>query len=203
MKRLTSFLATSILILSASLASAQEERFEAGMGGGKSSVIASSAFKDAASDGDNQSYWLGYGLDANWGLELGFDYFDFDKVDSKHEAISIAGVYRFMPENRIHPITKFGLSTIATKGNAGFNTNSMGAKVMVGAEVDFKYASIGAGINYHYISKIGDIDSLKNTQVYVPMIFITIHNDSSVPTTFGAGSDSSDNDSSSETNSEN
>ncbi len=203
MKLFTSILAAAALILVANFASAQEERFEVGMAAGKSSVLASSTLKDTSSQGDNQSYWIGYGIDANWGLELGLDYFDFDKIDSKHESITISGVYRFVPENVVHPIVKLGLSTVTTRVASGFSTNSLAAKVMAGAEVDFKYASVGAGVNYHYISKVGDLDSLKNAQAYVPMIFITFHNDSSVPTNFGSGMNADDAESASETNSSN
>ncbi|MBC7419627.1 MAG: outer membrane beta-barrel protein [Bdellovibrio sp.] len=192
MKQITSIFTVFLLVLAAQLALAETERFEAGIGTGKSNVISSSDFKNAAVSGDAHSYWLGYGLDDNWGLEVGLDHFDFDQVSTDHEAMSASAVYRFMPNSTIHPIAKLGAGTVLTKSANGVKINSFGAKVAAGAEVDFKYVSFGVGVNYHYIARIGDTDALKGAQVYVPMLSITIHNDITAQSFTGAGESDSE-----------
>jgi Outer membrane protein beta-barrel domain len=193
MKQALSFFAiryvtATAILLAAFAVHAGEDRLELGLGSGQSNVIESAALKSAASKGDNQSYWLGYGLDPNWALEVSLDHFDFDTISSDHETMNAAAVYRFTPERMFHPLVKFGLGTVTTKAVTGDKTNSFGAKVMLGFEAECKYVSVGAGINYHYISRIGDTDSLKNTQVYVPMLFISFHYDSAESQTYSPNS---------------
>ena len=177
MKTMTSYLIIAMLTLLGQFASAQEERIELGLGSGNSNVLASSTFKDQSEKGDAQTYWLAYGLDPNWSLELGLDSFDFDKVTTSHQAVTVSGVYRFMADKAYHPIAKFGFGTVDTKASNGDKTNSLGAKLTGAFEYEFKFVSIGAGVNYHYISKVGAADSAKNAQTYTPFLFLTFHMD--------------------------
>jgi outer membrane protein OmpA-like peptidoglycan-associated protein len=120
---------------------------------------------------------LGYSLDKQTAIEMGLDHFDFDKINSKHQAISFSGVYRFFAENSIHPLVKLGLGSFESKNSLDEKTNSFGLKAVAGLEADFKYISVGAALNYFVVSKMAESDSLKNVQVSVPMIFLTIHNE--------------------------
>jgi OOP family OmpA-OmpF porin len=163
--------------LAASLTAHAGPRIELGAGAGKTYPYGSESFKDLASSGDAQSYWIGYGLTQNWGLELGLDYLDFDKINTKHQAMQLIGVYRFAAENYIHPIAKFGAGAIESKLETGEKTNSVGAKIAGGVEIDFKNISFGGLINANYIAKAADVDAMKNIYVVTPMIFLTIHTD--------------------------
>jgi OOP family OmpA-OmpF porin len=153
-----------------------QERFELGLGAGNTHPVGGDAFKSAASSGDGQSYWLGYNLDENWAVELGYDNLDFDEIDSKHKAITLNGVYRFLPNLMVHPIAKFGLGSYESTSSLDSKTNSMGAKIGGGVEADFKYVSIGVLANFHHIIKSDNTADLKNTQAIVPILFLTLHN---------------------------
>lgn len=163
------------VLLALTVAHAQE-RFELGLGAGSTHPINGDAFKNAASTGDGQNFWLGYGFDKNWGVELGLDNLDFDKVNSKHKAISLSGVYRFVPTAMVHPIAKLGLSSVESKDSADVKTNSMGAKLAAGLEADFKYVSVGGLMNFFHVSKTDDANDVKNTQALQPAVFLTLHN---------------------------
>ena len=152
-----------------------DDRLEFGLGFGPTYPLASGPFKDLAKKGNNQNYWLGYGLEDNFGVELGFDIFDFDQIDTHHQAISLAGVYRFPALKSIHPLVKLGLSTVQSKLSNDGKVNSYGGKIASGFEVDFKYISIGGMVNYYYISSVGDADIYKNVQAIAPVLFISIH----------------------------
>jgi OOP family OmpA-OmpF porin len=152
-------------------------RIELGLGAGKTYPYGSDSFKDLASSGDAQSYWIGYGLNQKWGLELGLDYLDFDKINTKHQAALVLAVYRFTAENYVHPILKFGAGAVESKSEAGDKTNSVAAKVAVGVEIDFKNISFGGLINANYIAKAGDSAPLKNIYAVTPVAFLTIHTD--------------------------
>ena len=164
-----------ISVLAVVTAQAQE-RFEIGIGAGTTHPMGGDAFKSAASTGDGQNYWLGYGLDEHWAVELGLDNLDFDKANSKHKAISLNGVYRFLPASMLHPIAKLGLGSYESTSAADVKTTSMGAKAGIGLEADFEYISIGTLVNLHHIMKSDDAADLKNTQAVVPTIFLTLHN---------------------------
>jgi OmpA-OmpF porin, OOP family len=164
-----------ISVLAVVTAQAQE-RFEVGIGAGTTHPMGGDAFKSASSTGDGQNYWLGYGLDENWAVELGLDNLDFDKSNSKHKAISLNGVYRFLPQSFIHPIVKLGLGSYESTSATEVKTNSMGAKAAMGLEADFDYISIGTLINFHHILKSDDAADLKNSQAVVPTLFLTLHN---------------------------
>jgi OOP family OmpA-OmpF porin len=178
MKQIFAILAVfSALTLTQNVARAEDERFELGLASGTSHPFAGDNFKSAASTGDAQSYWLGYALDKNVGIELGYDFFDFDKINTRHQALFLSGAYRFFADNWVHPIAKLGLGSIESKNFLDQKTNSFGLKAVVGLEADFKYLSIGTAMNYFMIAKAGEADSLKNAQALVPMIFLTIHNE--------------------------
>lgn len=153
-----------------------QDRFELGIGAGTTHPVGGDTFKNNASTGDGQNYWLGYGLDKNWGVEIGLDNLDFDKANSKHKAINLSGVYRFAATNWIHPIAKLGITSVESKDSADVKTTSMGAKAAAGLEADWKYISAGALFNYYYVSKSDETLNLKDTQAFQPAIFIAIHN---------------------------
>ena len=169
------FLVVLAVMLGACFAQAQE-RFELGIGAGNTHPVGGDAFKSGATSGDGQSYWLGYGLDENWAVELGLDNLDFDQADSKHKAITLNGVYRFLPTWMVHPIAKFGVGSYESTSALDAKTTSMGAKVAGGVEADFKYVSVGILANLHHMLKSDDAADLKNTQAVVPMLFLTLHN---------------------------
>lgn len=154
-----------------------QERIEFGIGAGSSLPVNGSAFKSAASAGDSYSYWLGYGLDENLSVEIGLDQFDFDSVNSKHKALILGGIYRFVPENTLHPIAKFGLASVESTSLNDLKTNSLGAKAAAGLELDYKCISVGVLFNLHHISKTDDLADYKNTQALLPALFLTLHND--------------------------
>ncbi|MGZ3692107.1 MAG: OmpA family protein [Pseudobdellovibrio sp.] len=164
------------LILAAAFTVSAQERFEVGMGAGTSHPLNGDAFRNAASTGDGHEFWLGYGLDENWGVELGLDNMDFDKVNAKSTGISLGGVYRFVPTSFIHPIAKLGLGSFESENAATQKTTSMGLKAAGGIEADFKYLSVGALLNFYHILKSDDAADLKNTQALVPAVFVSIHN---------------------------
>lgn len=166
-----------VALLILSFTALAQDRFEIGIGAGSTHPMAQDAFKSAASPGDGQLYWLGYGLDENWGVELGLDQLDFDAIDSKHKALSLAGVYRFLPQNWVHPIAKLGLTSVESKSALDVKTSSFGLKAAAGIEADaFKYVSVGALFDYNYISKSDDAADLKDTQAMMAAVFLTIHN---------------------------
>lgn len=167
----------AIALMTALTATAQD-RFELGIGAGTTHAMGGDAFRNAAADGDGQIYWLGYGLDKNWAVELGLDQLDFDGVQSKHKAISLGAVYRFVPQNMIHPLAKLGLSSYESTSALDLKTSSMGVKAAAGLEADFcKYFSAGALFNYYYITKSDSAADFKNTQALTPALFVTIHNE--------------------------
>lgn len=167
-------------ILSVAGLSAQAQRIELGVGAGKTHPIGGSDFKDASTSGDANQYWIGYGFDRNWGIELGYDSYDFDKINSKHTAINLTGIYRFMADSWIHPITKFGLASIESKNIVDDKVTAIGAKLAAGVEADFKYVSVGGLLSYLYDTKITNdapgSSAIKDAQALIPALFITIHN---------------------------
>lgn len=169
------FICIATILLAATIATAAP-RIELGVGGGTTHPFAGDNFKDQASTGDSQIYWIGYGLTKNLGLELGLDNLDFDKLNTKHQAYNLSGVYRFAADSFIHPIAKLGLGAVESKLVTGEKTTGLGAKAAGGVEADFKYVSVGALVNYHYITKAGDADVTKNMQALTPAVFISIHN---------------------------
>lgn len=172
MNKMFSCLAVLALVVSVKA----QDRFELGIGAGTTHPVGGDTFKNNASTGDGQNYWLGYGLDKNWGVELGLDNLDFDKANSKHKVINLSGVYRFAAENWIHPIAKLGLTSMESKDAADVKTTSLGAKAAAGIEADWNYFSVGALFNYFYVSKSDETLNLKDTQAFQPALFITIHN---------------------------
>lgn len=166
----------AVLSVLAVVTAQAQERFEVGIGAGTTHPMGGDAFKSAAGSGNGQNYWLGYGLDEHWAVELGLDNLDFDKTNSKHKAISLNGVYRFLPASFIHPMAKLGVGSYESTSSTDVKTNSMGAKAALGLEADFEYVSIGTLINFHHILKSDDAADLKNSQVVVPTLFLTLHN---------------------------
>lgn len=162
-------------ILAICLPVAAQIRLEAGIGAGTTHALWGSAFRSGAETGDGQNYWLGYGFNRNWGVELGLDQFDFDGIDSRHKAYNITGVYRFAADRAVHPLMKLGISSVESISNTGVKTGSVGGKGALGLEADFRYISIGAIANYHYIANSDDALDWKNSQVVVPSIFVSVH----------------------------
>lgn len=164
-----------VLTMSSVSFGASFSKFELGLGAGTTHPYASNAFKDQAKSGDAQAYWLGYRLDPNKAIEIGFEGFDFDRFNSKHQAIVASGVYRFSAENFIHPVVKLGLGTVQSTLANDDKTNSFLAKLAGGLEADFRHFSVGALMQFHYIAKAGEADAIKNMQFATPMLYLTIH----------------------------
>lgn len=170
-------LMTSLLfvILSTQLQVQAKERIELGLGAGTTHPAVGETFKQSATEGHSQHYWLGYSLDDNWSVELGQDQLDFDKANSRHKSINLSGVYRFIPQSWVHPIAKLGVGTVESKSATDVKTNSMGAKAALGLETDFKYISAGVLAQHYYIAKSDSAADLKDTQAVVPALFLTVH----------------------------
>ena len=83
------FIGSLVLTMLLGYAAGAQNRIEAGIGAGTSHPVLGSAFESAASEGNGQNYWLGYGFSKTWGVELGMDQFDFDGVNSKHKAYGL------------------------------------------------------------------------------------------------------------------
>lgn len=166
--------------LFAGLSVSAQDRFELGVGAGTSHPFAGEAHKSNNTTGDAMNYWLGYGLDKNWGVELGYDNYDFDKSNVKSELISLAGVYRFVPESWVHPIAKLGFGAGSSKNQNSDKHSGLGAKFAGGIEADFKYVSVGALLNWIYNDKvIGTLptdDKTKDAQAVIPALFLSVHN---------------------------
>lgn len=167
-------LTLTILLISA-VVNAQD-RIELGIGAGTTHPISGDEFKRAASSGNSQNYWFGYGLSKNWAVELGLDQLDFDSTNSKHRAIVLAGVYRWNPENYIHPIAKLGLTSVESTASTNLKTNSLGAKTGAGIEADFHCVSVGVLFNLHHILKSDDAANFQNSQALMPILYLTFHN---------------------------
>lgn len=135
----------------------------------------STSFYNAADEGHSISYWLGYALDEGKSVQLEYDHFDFDGVNTEHDALLLAGVQRFYSFNKLHPIAKIGLGAVESKNLADEKKSSFLAKAAVGLELDCKYVNLGVLANYHYINKAGDTDTFKNAQALTPALFITFH----------------------------
>lgn len=165
---------TFLIFLFFALVSFADDQFEVGAAAGPSYPLAGSDFKSVAKKGNNQNYWIGYGLEDNMGVELGVDIFDFDQVDIHHQAIQLSGVYHFAGPSSLQPFIKIGAGTVYSN-LGGASLNAFGGKMVAGFECELKNISIGGMVNYYFISKAGDADSLKNIQVVAPAIFITLH----------------------------
>lgn len=170
-------LMTSLLfvILSAQFQAQALERIELGIAAGTTHPAVGETFKQNATEGNSQHYWLGYSLDDNWAVELGQDQLDFDKANSRHKSINLSGVYRFMPQSWVHPIAKLGVGTVESESATDVKTNSMGAKAALGLEADFKYVSTGVLAQHYYMAKSDSVADLKDTQAIVPALFLTVH----------------------------
>jgi OmpA-OmpF porin, OOP family len=149
------------------------EGLEVGIGTGTSHALAGDDFKRASKTGDANQYWVGYGFDQNWGAELGLDSFDFDNSNSKHQAISIAGVYNFLPQYMIHPLAKLGLGSVESKDAADAKTTGGHAKAAIGIEGNFQYVTVGALFNYFYAQKVQS--NLENASALIPALYLTFH----------------------------
>ncbi len=173
-------LVSLLIVIAAAVSVSAQERFEFGIGAGTSHPFAGNAFKDSASTGDAQQYWLGYSFDKNLGLEIGLDNFNFDKSNIKNQLISLAGTYRFVPQSWVHPIAKLGLGSASSKNVSEDKHSGLGAKLAVGIEADFKYISLGALANWVYADKtIGTLttdEKISHAQAIIPALFLTVHN---------------------------
>ena len=167
------FLVLTVVFVSV-LAQAQE-RLEIGLGAGNTHEAGGESFNSAASSGDGHNFWLGYGLDDHWGVELGLDQLDFDKINSKHQLISMGAVYRWMPEKFVHPLAKLALATAQSTSAADLKTNSLAAKAAAGLEAEWKYISAGVLANIFHIVKTDDAANLKGVQAVEPELFIAFH----------------------------
>lgn len=174
-------LVSVLVIVFATLTVSAQERFEFGIGAGTSHPFSGNDFKQNNTSGDAQQYWLGYSLDQNLGLEIGLDNFDFDKSNVKNQLITLAGTYRFVPQNWVHPIAKLGLGSSNTKNSSDDKNSGIGAKLAAGIEADFKYVSVGALANLVYADKtVGTLtgaDKINHAQAIIPTLFLTLHNE--------------------------
>lgn len=151
-------------------------QYEFGLGTGETRPIrGSNSFYNNAQDGNIETYWIGYALDEKNSVQLEYDHYDFDAVNTEHDALMAAGVRRFYTHNPIHPLVKVGLGVVQSKNQADDKKTSFTAKAAAGLELDCKYVSVGVLANYHYINKAGDTDTFKNAQALSPSIFITFH----------------------------
>lgn len=178
----------SILAVLVAMATANaQERFELGLGAGSTHPQNGDLYRTSTTTGDGNNFWLGYGFDENWGVELGLDNVDadikpaFGTGTAKNQLISLSGVYRFIPSSMIHPIAKFGISSVESKTDdtvtgAELKTTSLGGKLAAGLEADFKYLSLGALVNFFHIAKSNDAPEMKDTQLFQPAVFLTLHN---------------------------
>jgi OOP family OmpA-OmpF porin len=164
-----------LLVIFVALAAQAHEKIELGLGAGNTHEAGGEAFNSAASSGDGHNFWLGYGLDDNWGVELGLDKLDFDGIDSKHQLISMGAVYRWMPGAFIHPLAKIAVATAESTSALDVKTNSLAAKGAAGLEAEWKYISAGVLANVYHIVKSDDAANLKGTQAVQPSLFITFH----------------------------
>ncbi|MBY0452741.1 MAG: OmpA family protein [Bdellovibrionaceae bacterium] len=183
MIKLLSILAVLVAMTTANA----QERFELGLGAGSTHPQNGEQFRTSTTTGDGNNFWLGYGFDENWGVELGLDNIDadikpaFGTDTAKNQLVNLSGVYRFIPSSMIHPIAKLGLASVESKTNdpvtgAELKTTSLGGKLAAGFEADFKYLSLGALINFYHIAKSSDTPELKDTQLIQPAVFLTLHN---------------------------
>ena len=173
--KLLSFL---FVVAFAGVVSAQES-FEVGFGAGYSQAIMGDAYDAQNTQGDVQSYWLGYGMAKNWGIELGFDQFDFDKSDVKHQLISLGAVYKINADQWIHPLFKAAVGSGNSKNTFGDKHTGFGAKLAAGIESQFKYVSVGALAQWIWSDKtIGTTSAdskLSQSQSVLPVVFISLH----------------------------
>jgi OOP family OmpA-OmpF porin len=151
-----------------------QERLELGLGAGNTQPVGGDVFKNAASSGDGHNFWLGYSFDENWGVELGVDTIDFDKINSKHQLLDMGAVYRWS-SNPVHPIAKLALASVESTSALDQKTTSMGAKLAAGVEAEFKYISVGALLNFYHILNSDNAADLKNTQALQPALFVAFH----------------------------
>lgn len=183
MMKLLSVLAVLVAITTANA----QERFELGLGAGSTHPQNGDQFRSSTTTGDGNNFWLGYGFDENWGVELGLDNIDVDikpafgTGTAKNQLINLSGVYRFIPSSMIHPIAKLGVASVESKTNdattgAELKTTSLGGKLAAGLEADFKYLSLGALVNFYHMAKTSDTPELKDTQIIQPAVFLTLHN---------------------------
>lgn len=152
------------------------EGFELGIGVGNTHATSPDDFRIPAQQGDAQLYWLGYGLNKNWGAELGYDALDFDGVDSKMKAVSLSAVYTFFADYAFHPIAKLGLGSSEVTNALDTKETSLHGKGAFGLEYDCKYVSVGALFNYFHVTKAQETPTeIKNAGVVVPALYLTIH----------------------------
>lgn len=168
----TAFIALT-MVLSLSHTALAHPGFEFGIGAGDSNDLSPKNFEAISKAGDANLYWLGYGFDQNWGAELGYDSFDFDGSNSKHQALTLSGVYTFFPQYDIHPVAKLGLGANESKDAADTKTSSAHAKAVLGVEADWKYVSVGAAFNAIYMVKTHS--DIENATVLIPAIYLTLH----------------------------
>lgn len=171
-------LAAALLVFSS--VSLAHQGFELGGAFGTTNAIRNPKFKDASKSSTGTSFWLGYGFDKNWAAELSYDNYKFDTSDtvlgsgSKHQALTISAVYDFIPEYMIHPLVKLGIGQTESKDILDVKKSSPNAKLGVGVEVDFlKYLSVGGLVNLISITEAQS--KYKDALLYMPMIFLTIH----------------------------
>lgn len=166
------FLIASLFTLQA----AAHGQYEFGIGSGQTHPFkGSTSFYNNADDGNIETYWLGYALDEKNSVQIEYDHYDFDAVNTEHDALMAVGVRRFYTHNPIHPLVKIGLGAIQSKNLADDKKTSFTVKAAAGLEYDWKYISAGVLANYHYVNKAGDTDTFKNAQALTPQIFVTFH----------------------------
>ncbi len=165
-------LAVLSAVMTLSLQVRAHEGFELGMGLGHTRANSPDSFRELAQQGDAHLYWLGYGFNKKWGLEIGYDQLDFDGMSTRIQAISISSVYNFFSDYTFHPKALLGIGTSEITSDSMEKTTSLHVKGSLSFEYDFKYIALGAGFNYFHLLKIQNTPEINNAGVLVPAVYL-------------------------------
>ncbi len=164
-------------LLSLAVNAQAHEGFELGVGAGTTHSLTPDEFRQNAKTGDANLYWLGYGFNENFGVEISHESFDFDfagNVSSKHKAYTLSGTYDILSQNRVHPLAKLGFGTFKSENLQTEAVNTTHFKAALGLEANFNYVSVGALFNYFQIKKISDTVDKAGT-LLIPSLYLTLH----------------------------
>lgn len=161
--------------LTISIQGMAHEGLELGIGLGATHALTPDDFKSATKTGEANLYWLGYGFNSNWGVELSHESYDFDQLDSHYKNYSLSGVYTFFADSPIHPVAKLGFGVTEIISVFDVKTSAPQAKLAVGIEGDFKYVSVGALFNYIFAARSNVNPGFEKGSVLIPAIYLTIH----------------------------
>ena len=163
------------VVLSVATQSFAHEGFQLGLGLGSTHSLTPDDFKSSTKTGEAHLYWLGYGFNSNWGVELSHESYDFDQLNSHYNNYSLSGVYTFFADSSIHPIAKVGAGVTEITSIFDVKARAPQAKLAVGIEGDFKYVSVGALFNYIFSTRANVNPGFENASILIPAIYLTIH----------------------------